>query len=197
MPKSGVIATSDIARCFWGDSDKFSDYHDYDWGILYDDPIRLFEIFLLGTFAAGLPWSMVVSRVEGFRAAFANCDPRLVGSFSDGDVECLLQDTAILRNKNKILATINNARCYVELATQTGRSVHDWLIQFMGGQPIILDIPNPKEFPEKSDLSSQLANDFKKRGFKLLGSVVCQNILYAGGYINGLWNGCSFKHPLK
>lgn len=182
-------------RCQWA-AGKFPDYvryHDEEWGVpVHDDPLH-FEFLVLESAQAGLSWATVLRKREGYRQAFAHFDPQSVALFTEADVERLMQNEGIIRNRAKIRATITNAQHFLTLQQEWG-SFDNYIWQFVGGAPIINHWKNLKEVPATSAVSDALAKDMKKRGFKFLGSTVLYAHMQACGLVMDHTTDC-FRYP--
>ena len=175
-------------RCIWasGDSDIYRKYHDNEWGVPVYDDAKLFEMLVLESFKAGLSWLIILKKREAFRAAFANFDPLQVAKFGESKVQELLGNAGIVRNKAKIIATINNAKIFLALQEEFG-TFSDYLWRFTDHKVI----KNQDDWlPTKTALSDQLAKDMKQRGAKFFGSVIVYAYLQAVGVVNDHELGC-------
>lgn len=177
-------------RCPWCLSfQEYIDYHDREWGVpVYDDRVQ-FEFLVLESAQAGLSWATILKRREGYRRAFADFDPQIVRLYDAAKVEELMLDAGIIRNRAKILATINNAARFVEIQREFG-SFSSYIWSFVGGKPIINRWETMSEAPATSPESDALAKDLKKRGFKFLGSTVIYAHMQATGLVNDHLVGC-------
>ncbi len=171
-------------RCPWCLSfQEYIDYHDTEWGVpAYDDRTQ-FEFLVLESAQAGLSWATILKRRGGYRRAFAEFDPEVVALFDAAKVEDLMLDAGIIRNRAKILATINNAARFGEIQREFG-SFSNYIWGFVGGKPIINRWETMSQVPATSPESDALANDLKKRGFKFLGSTILYAHMQATGLVN-------------
>ncbi|SKB59254.1 DNA-3-methyladenine glycosylase I [Soonwooa buanensis] len=171
-------------RCGWcGKDELYMDYHDNEWGKpVYDDEI-LFEFLVLESFQAGLSWITILRKRENFRKAFDNFNYKIIAEYNDAKVEELMADTGIVRNRLKVLATINNAKRFMEVQKEFG-SFSKYIWGFVDNQPIINQPSTLKDVPATTDISDALAKDLKKRGFKFLGSTVVYAHMQATGMVN-------------
>jgi DNA-3-methyladenine glycosylase I len=187
-------STNELTRCKWCGTDPlYMEYHDKEWGKEVHDDKTLFEFLVLESAQAGLSWITILRRREGYRKAFANFDVHKVAAFDEKDVERLLQDEGIIRNRLKVLAAINNAKLFIGIQKEFG-SFDKYLYSFMpGGKPI--NNSNNKEhvIPASTDISDAIAKDMKKRGFKFFGTTICYAHMQATGMINDHNYECSFK----
>jgi len=180
-------------RCSWpGSNELMVKYHDEEWGVPCRDDQKLFEYIVLDTFQAGLSWAIVLNKREGFRNAFANFDPAKIATFDESDVERLMNDASIIRNRLKILATITNAKQCLEIQTEFG-SLADYLWQFVGNRPITNQHQAESEIPATSPESDAMSKELKKRGFKFCGSTICYAFMQAAGLVNDHLVSC-FRH---
>lgn len=185
-------------RCAWVDNNKpdYVDYHDREWGVpVYDDK-KMFEFLLLESAQAGLSWYTILRRREGYRRAFADFDVHRVAQFTHGDIERLLQDGSIIRNRAKIEAAVNNAQRFIEIQQEFG-SFCRYIWGFVNNQVIVNDISSPEACPATSAVSDELAKDMKKRGFKFIGSTIMYAHLQATGLVNDHENGCYRKQQVR
>jgi len=171
-------------RCNWGTSNELMiKYHDEEWGVPLHDEQKLFEFFVLEGFQAGLSWQIVLNKREAFRNAFDNFNPSLVAKYGEQKVNELVQNKAIIRNKMKIAACVNNANRFLEIQKEFG-SFDKYIWGFVNGKPIVNTFKNLKELPAKTILSDRLSEDLKKRGFKFVGSTVIYAHMQATGMVN-------------
>ncbi|WP_288147228.1 DNA-3-methyladenine glycosylase I [Thomasclavelia cocleata] len=171
-----------VKRCSWVDekSDIYKDYHDHEWGIpVYDDK-KLYEMFLLETFQAGLSWITILKKREAFKIAFDNFDVIKIAKYDQRKIEELLNNKEIVRNKLKINATIKNAKIFIEIQDEFG-SFSKYLWGF-SNYKVIKNIDNI--FKTTSKLSDDISNDLKKRGMSFVGSVTIYSYLQAVGIVN-------------
>ena len=184
----------DTRRCGWCKSDPvYLKYHDEEWGREVTDDGKMFEFLVLESAQAGLSWITILKRRDGYRNAFAGYDAKKVAAFTDEDVERLMQDAGIIRNRKKILATISNAKCFLDVQNEFG-SFCNYLKSFLpDGKPIINQWKTLSEIPASTPLSDAISKDMKKRGFKFFGTVICYAHLQAVGYVNDHLSDCQFK----
>ncbi len=178
-------------RCAWaaGPDAAYRAYHDLEWGVPVRDERHLFELLVLEGAQAGLSWSTILRKREGYRRAFAGFDPVLVAGFDDADVARLVADAAIVRNRAKILAAIGNARATLDL--RSGRtSLVDHLWSFVGGQPIVHHFASLAEVPPETDLSAAMGRDLQGRGFRFVGPTICYALMQSAGLVNDHETGC-------
>lgn len=185
------MQTSDLKRCSWSGNDPlYMDYHDNEWGKTIHDDKKLFEFLILESAQAGLSWITILRRREGYSKAFADFDVKKVAAFTDKDVERLMQDTGIIRNRLKILASITNAQKFIEVQKEFG-SFDKYLYSFMpDGKPIV---NYSNVILASTPISDAISKDMKKRGFKFFGTTICYAHMQATGMVNDHLPDCSFK----
>jgi len=177
-------------RCDWGNANELMiKYHDEEWGVPLHDDRKLFEFFVLEGFQAGLSWQIVLNKRENFRRAFDNFNIEIVAKYDKTKIAELVQDKSIIRNKQKIAATVNNANCFLEVQKEFG-SFDKYIWQFVDFKPVVNSFSKMSELPAKTALSDKIAADLKKRGFKFVGSTVIYAHLQATGMVNDHLVGC-------
>ena len=183
-----------VKRCAWCLGDPlYMRYHDEEWGHEVTDDRIMFEFLTLESAQAGLSWSTILRRRENYRKAFAGFDPEKVAEFSEKDVERLLGDAGIIRNRAKIRAAISNAVHFLEVKKEFG-SFCDYLRTFLpDGKPVINHWTKLEQLPDSTPLSDAISRDMKKRGFKFFGTVICYAHLQAVGYVNDHLVDCPFR----
>ena len=183
----------DKKRCAWCEKDDlYRNYHDNEWGKpVYDDE-TLFEFLVLESFQAGLSWYTILVKRENFRTAFEDFNYQKIANYSDENVDKLMNNAGIIRNKLKILATINNAQHYLKIQKEFG-SFSKYIWDFVDGKPIVNRPKTLKDVPATTAISDALAKDLKKRGFKFLGSTTIYAFMQATGMVNDHVEDCSFK----
>lgn len=180
-----------IIRCAWCGTDPlYVRYHDKEWGKpVYSDQI-LFEFLILESAQAGLSWITVLRKRENYRKAFANFDAQKVAEYTEQDVERLLMDQGIIRNRLKINSAINNARLFMEIQQNFG-SFSNYIWGFLPDKkPIINTWKDHKNAPARTQLSDRISLELKKRGFKFFGTTICYAYMQATGMINDHIEGC-------
>lgn len=180
-------------RCAWcGTDELYQKYHDEEWGKpVYDDE-TIFEFLILESFQAGLSWYTILAKRENFRAAFDQFDYQKIAQYSEDKVEKLIQNAGIIRNRLKILATINNAQKFMEVQKEFG-SFSKYIWGFVNHEPIVNRPKTLKEVPATTEISDALAKDLKKRGFKFMGSTVVYAHMQATGMVNDHVEDCWIK----
>jgi DNA-3-methyladenine glycosylase I len=181
-------------RCPWGESgdEAYRRYHDDEWGVPVRDDRRLFEFLVLESAQAGLAWSTILNKRDGYARAFAGFDPERVARFNRRSVERLLGDAGIVRNRLKIESAISNARRFLELQADCG-SFADYLWSFVDGRPVQSRWRTQAEVPASTPLSDAVSRDLKARGFKFVGTTIVYAHLQATGLVNDHLVSC-FRH---
>ena len=183
--------TIDPIRCTWCGTDPlYTKYHDEEWGkVTHDDKI-FFEFLVLESAQAGLSWITILRRRENYRQAFAGFDVEKVAAMGPDDIERLMQDAGIIRNRLKIAAAIANAQLFIKVQQEFG-SFDKYLYSFMpGGNPIM---NQSGTVPVRTEISDAISKDMKKRGFKFFGTTICYAYMQATGMVNDHKVDCSFK----
>jgi len=185
-------------RCDWCKSTPiYVKYHDEEWGKEVNDDKIMFEFLVLESAQAGLSWLTILKRRENYRNAFENFDAQKVAKMTPQDVEILMQNEGIIRNRKKIEAAISNAQHFLEIQNEFG-SFCNYLRKFLpDGKPIINHPKTLSEIPATTSLSDEISKDMKKRGFKFFGSTICYAHLQAVGYVNDHLENCPFKYENK
>lgn len=172
------------ARCPWAGTDPLSiAYHDEEWGVPSRDDRHLFEMLILEGAQAGLSWLTILRKREGYRRAFAGFDPAKVALFGPADVERLLADAGIVRNRLKVESAIDSAKAFLALQAETG-SFSDWLWDFVDGRPVRSSFRQMSEVPAKTPLAEKISKDLRKRGFRFVGPTIVYAYLQAVGVVN-------------
>jgi DNA-3-methyladenine glycosylase I len=180
-------------RCPWpGDDPLMVAYHDEEWGVpLYDDR-RIFEFLILEGMQAGLSWQTVLRKRENFRRAFSNFDVIKIARYNQRSVARLLKDAGIIRNRQKIEATIGNARAFLSVQDEFG-SFSDYIWRFMNGRPLINRWKSLSQLPAETPLARAISKDLKQRGFRFVGPTIVYAHMQATGMVNDHLVSC-FRH---
>jgi DNA-3-methyladenine glycosylase I len=183
--------SSERSRCGWASATDplYLAYHDEEWGVPSHDDKHLFELLVLEGAQAGLSWSTILHKREGYRRAFAGFDVERVAHFGERDVERLLGDAGIVRNRLKISSAIDNARAVLMLREEHG-SLADYLWEFVGGEPIVGRFVSLAEVPAETDESRAMSKDLKRRGFRFVGPTICYAFMQATGLVNDHVTSC-------
>jgi len=182
-----------VTRCGWPGADELMQaYHDTEWGVPETDDRKHFEFLLLDAFQAGLSWRTILHKRENFRKAFAEFDYKRVAKFGDKEFARLMDDAGIVRNRLKILGTIQNAKMLIEVQREFG-SFNEYIWQFTKGKQINSKIETMKQIPAKTAVSDAMSKDLLSRGFKFVGSTICYAYMQAAGMVNDHETSC-FRH---
>lgn len=170
--------------CSWPNTDPaMIRYHDQEWGVPVHNDRLHFEFMVLDAFQAGLSWAIVLKKRDGFRKAFDHFDVVKIAAYDEDKIQSLLSDKEIIRNKLKIRATINNARCFQEVQKEFG-SFDQYIWQFTGFKTKLNSWTKMDQIPATSPESDTMALDLKKRGFKFVGSTILYAYMQAAGMVN-------------
>jgi len=172
-----------MKRCAWAGTEEMAAYHDQEWGVPVHDDQRLFEFLILEGAQAGLSWSTILKKREGYRKAFDNFDALKISRYSEKKIARLLADPGIVRNRLKIQATITNAKIFLLVQKEFG-SFDQYIWQFVNGKPIKNARKEMREIPAHTPESDAMSSDLKKRGFKFIGSTICYAFMQATGMVN-------------
>ena len=170
-------------RCPWAADEPLTTYHDTEWGVPSHDERHHFECVLLESAQSGLSWRTILNKREGYRRLFASFDPEVVATFGPSDVERLLGDTGIIRNRLKIESAITNARAFLEVQATEG-SFATYLWSFNDGEVVTNHWTSPGDVPATSPLGDRVAAEMKRRGFRHLGPTTWYAHLQAVGIVN-------------
>lgn len=172
-------------RCQWapvGDP-AYLAYHDEEWAVAVHERARLFEMLTLEGAQAGLSWSTILHKREGYRRAFEEFDVAAVSRFTERDIERLLTDRSIVRNRLKVSSTVSNARAIGALESG-GSTLDDYLWSFVGGTPTVNRWRTMADLPAETDVSRAMSTDLKRLGFRFVGPTVCYAFMQACGMVN-------------
>jgi DNA-3-methyladenine glycosylase I len=170
-------------RCSWARTPLGVAYHDLEWGVPVHDDRVFFEFLTLEGAQAGLSWETILNKRDAYRRAFAGFDPALVVRFSPKQVERLLKDPGIVRNRLKINSAVSNAKAFLAVQQEFG-SFDAYIWRFVGGAPRVNRWRTLKQVPPKTPESDGLSRDLLKRGFKFVGSTICYAFMQAVGMVN-------------
>ena len=170
-------------RCLWAKDEPNTTYHDEEWGTPQHDDQKLFEFLILEGAQAGLSWTTILKRREGYRKAFSNFDAKKVSKYTQKHVEKLLQDESIIRNKLKINSAISNAKLFLKIQDEFG-TFDKYLWGFVDHKPLKNTFKKHSELPATTDVSEKLSADLKKRGFNFVGPTICYALMQAVGMVN-------------
>ena len=185
---------TELTRCGWcGDDPLYMAYHDHEWGKPVHDDHKLFEMLILEGAQAGLSWITILRKREHYRRVFHDFDPAKVAAMTDADVERLLQDPGIVRNRLKVNSAIRNARVFLAMQREHG-SFAAWLWAQVGGQPVQNHWATLQDCPASTPLSDSISKALKKAGMNFVGSTVIYAFLQATGVVNDHLLSCP-EHP--
>lgn len=178
-------------RCFGSAPGKefYADYHDKEWGVPVHDDRHLFEMLILEGAQAGLSWELILKRREGYRASFHHFDPHKVAKMTDPELESLLQNQNIIRNRLKIYAARRNALVFLEIQKEFG-SFSNYLWGYVDGKPIVTRRKSLKEVPCVSPISEKISKDLKKRGMTFVGPKIIYSFMQAVGLVDDHLEDC-------
>ena len=183
-----------IERCSWcGDDPLYVAYHDEEWGVPVYDDHTLFEFLILEGAQAGLSWSTILKKREGYRAAFDGFDPAIVARYDERKKAELLADAGIVRNRLKVASAVSNAQAFLAVQEERG-SFSNYIWGFVDGAPIQNEWRALAEIPAKTPLAETISKDLKKRGFRFVGPTIVYAHMQATGMVNDHVVGC-FRYP--
>ena len=176
--------TLTVKRCAWAlSSQQYLEYHDKEWGVPVHDDRKLFEMLILEGVQAGLSWSLILKKRDGYLQAFDGFDAHKIAQYDDRKVQELLANPEIVRNRLKIRAAIQNARAFLELQSQYG-SFDAFLWRFVGGQPIQNARQTLQDIPASTRESDAVSKELKRHGFTFVGTTICYAFMQAVGMVN-------------
>jgi DNA-3-methyladenine glycosylase I len=183
-------------RCPWClKFDEYIEYHDKEWGVPVHNDNKHFEFLILEGAQAGLSWSTILKKREGYRRAFSNFDPKKVSRYSEAKIEKILLDPGIVRNRLKVYSAVNNAKRFLDVQKEFG-TFDNYIWQFVGGKPIVNKWKTVSEVPATTKESDSLSKDLINRGFKFVGSTVIYAHMQACGLVNDHLVDC-WRHKQK
>ncbi|MFW5807748.1 MAG: DNA-3-methyladenine glycosylase I [Spirochaetota bacterium] len=184
-----------MKRCDWavGVPEIYISYHDTEWGVPVYDDLKLFEMLILEGMQAGLSWLTILNKRTSFSDAFAGFDPETVASFSEKEMEALLQNKAIIRNKRKCSAAVTNAAAFCRIQDEYG-TFSDFIWSYVDHVPVINTFSRMEDVPASTPLSERISADLKKRGMTFVGPVIIYSFMQAVGIVNDHLTYCEL-HP--
>lgn len=191
------MSETDVVRCGWaagGELDR--GYHDAEWGVPRTSDRDLFEALTLEGAQAGLSWSTILKKRDGYRRAFLGFEPEAVAAMGPDDVERLLEDPGIVRHRGKIESTLNNAARVLDVQREHG-SLASYLWGFVDGAPVQNAWRRLSDLPAATPLSKALSKDLKKRGFRFVGPTTCYAFMQAVGMVNDHQVDCFRHEPVR
>ncbi len=182
-----------MRRCGWAEGSRLMiAYHDREWGVPVYDDRKLFEYMVLDGFQAGLSWAIILNKRESFHEAFDNFEPEKIARYTTRRIERLLSDPRIIRNRQKITATVTNARAFRKIQEEFGSfAVFMW--QFVEGKPRHNSWKTMRQIPARTEESARMSRVLQGRGFKFVGPTICYAFMQAAGMVNDHLVGC-FRH---
>ena len=182
--ESYIKGEKPMKRCDWADATELdAKYHDEEWGVPVHDDRLLFEMLILEGAQAGLSWTTILKKREGYRAAFDNFDAEKIALYSEEKVEELLLNPEIIRHKLKINAAVTNAEAFLAVKEEYG-SFDRYIWSFVNGKPIVNKWKTISEVPASSPESEAMSKSLKKKGFKFVGPTICYAYMQAVGMVN-------------
>ncbi len=181
-----------MKRCQWAKDEPSITYHDKEWGRPQHDDTKLFEFLVLEGAQAGLSWVTILKRRNGYRKAFSNFNAAKVAKYDKNDVERLLNDDSVIRNRLKIHSAINNAKQFLKLQKEFG-SFDNYIWKFVNHKPIKNKFKKHSDLPAYTDISIQMSKELKNHGFSFVGPTICYAYMQAVGMVNDHTWGC-FLH---
>jgi DNA-3-methyladenine glycosylase I len=170
-------------RCSWARREPETSYHDAEWGVPHHDDRSLFELLTLEGAQAGLSWTTILRKREGYRALFAGFDPAAVAAFDEERIAAIVADPRIVRHRGKIASTVKNAAAFLAVQREFG-SFDAYLWGFVAGEPVVTRRPDADELPARTELSDRVSADLRKRGFTFVGSTIVYAYLQATGVVD-------------
>ena len=175
--------TDTVTRCPWGAHEAMVEYHDTEWGVPVHEDNKHFEFLVLEGAQAGLSWATILKRREGYRAAFAGFDPKVVAEYDEAKVAELLLDPGIIRNRQKVNSAVKNARAFLNVQDEFG-SFDAYIWRFVAGKPRVNAWTEEGQIPANSAGSDELSRDLRSRGFSFVGSTIIYAHMQAAGLVN-------------
>lgn len=180
-----VVESNELVRCAWAASGSPEEiaYHDEEWGVPSFDDRYLFEMLILEGAQAGLSWSTVLKKREGYRDAFDGFDAKKIARYDEAKIQALLENPGIIRNRLKVRSAVTNAQAYLDILQREG-GFAEYIWRFVGGEPIRNYRKSLSDLPVSTEESDAMSKDLKNRGFKFVGSTICYAYMQAVGMVN-------------
>ncbi|WP_392562981.1 DNA-3-methyladenine glycosylase I [Orbus sturtevantii] len=186
-----------LIRCAWVSNDPlYIDYHDKEWGKVQYDSLKLFEKICLEGQQAGLSWITVLKKRDEYRRCFYNFNPQKIINMTDSDVERLMQNSGLIRNRLKLNAIIKNAHAYLAMQ-QNGEDFAEFIWSFVDGKTIVNHFTNLGEVPASTDISEKMSKALKKKGFTFVGSTICYAFMQSMGLVDDHFIDCFCREKVK
>ncbi|MBW2690626.1 MAG: DNA-3-methyladenine glycosylase I [Deltaproteobacteria bacterium] len=192
-----MVEETIVRRCTWCGSDpQYIAYHDEDWGVpVYDDRL-LFEMLILEGAQAGLSWLTILKKRDNYRKAFHDFDADRIARYDQQEIDRLMQDAGIVRNRLKIEAAVKNARGFLQVREESS-SFSDYLWRYVDGKQIVNEWKELSDIPAHTKISNQLSKDLKKRGFNFIGPTICYAFMQSIGMVNDHTTDCFRYHEIN
>lgn len=182
-----------VERCGWATSDPlYLKYHDEEWGVPKHEDRDLFELLILEGAQAGLSWITILKKRENYRRAFDNFEAEKIAKYGEREIKELLSNPGIVRNRLKVISTLENARRFLDVQ-ETHGSFARYIWNFIGKKPIENSWTSLKKIPSKTPESDEMSRDLKSKGFRFVGSTICYSFMQATGMVNDHVTSC-FRH---
>lgn len=176
-------------RCQWATEEPNISYHDKEWGRPQHDDQKLFEFLILEGAQAGLSWVTILKRREGYAKAFSNFDPKKVAKYNQKQINNLIKNESIIRNRLKIVSAVNNAKNFLEIQKEFG-TFDKYIWSFVDHKPIKNNFKKLSDIPTSTIISEKMSKDLKKRGFNFVGPTICYAFMQALGMVNDHTSEC-------
>jgi len=170
-------------RCWNTENPLYIKYHDEEWGVPVHDDQKLFELLTLEGFQAGLTWELILKRRDALKKAFAGFDPKIIANYKKTDVDIILRNPNVIRNKAKVNAAVSNAQRFIEVQKEFG-SFDKFIWQFVNGKTIDHSLKSMSDMQSETSESQVMSNELKRCGFKFVGPVICYAFMQAVGMVN-------------
>ena len=180
---------TEIQRCWKTKNPLYLKYHDEEWGVPIHDDRLLFEFLVLGGFQAGLTWELILKRRDAFRFAFDNFDPKKMANYNEKKMEQLMHNSLIIRNRQKILSAVNNAKRFLEIKKDQD-SFNQFIWSFIPSQRTGFNAYDYSDLPVETNESKKMSEELKKKGFTFVGPKICYAFMQAVGIVNDHLIGC-------
>ena len=192
-----MVSIENTNRCSWaGEKSIYIKYHDEEWGVPVHDDQNFFEFLCLEGQQAGLSWITILNKRESYKRLFYNFNVLKVSKMSDSEIESLLLDKSIIRNRLKLYSIRNNAVFFLEIQKEYG-SFNDYIWSFVNGKTIHNNILNINDIQTKNEISDKMSKDLKQKGFKFIGTTICYAFMQATGLINDHVKTCFRYNEIK
>ena len=172
-----------VTRCGWARTEPSISYHDTEWGVPLHDEHGLFEFLILEGAQAGLSWETILKKRENYREAFDGFDPARVARYTPKQLERLMANPGIVRNRLKIESAVTNARAFLDVQRALG-SFDAYIWRFVDGKPRVNNVKSMRDVPASTPQSDAMSKDLKKRGFRFVGTTICYAFMQATGMVN-------------